>query len=172
MVRVELHGMSAEARDEMRDDGEDIPDNRSPAGLVPAGEDAGVGVMHDKREYIWLPQSTSTWQRPMTQSTSMDIPIKALGALFETKLEENLRDEVNKVMDEASKDKAMPASVVYHECADELRWLVNSLDKAMDCLVSGDMIAGGVRLQRVLDKMQETERKWWAMAEKTEGTDE
>lgn len=102
----------------------------------------------------------------------MQISNEAFSALFETMQKENLRDEVNKVMEEANKDKVMTASDVYHECADELRWLVNSLDKAMDCLVSGDMIAGGIRLQRVLDRMHEVERRWWAMAEKTEKTEE
>ena len=178
MVRVELYGMSDETQREVRDDGEDLSDNRSPAGLVPAGEDAGVGVMRDKHEYIWLPQSTNTWQsnntwqRPMTQSKSMQISNEAFSALFETMQKENLRNEVNRIMEEANKDVKKTASNVYHECADELRWLINNLDKAVDCMISGDMVAGGIRLQMALSRMQETERKWWAMAEKTEESDE
>lgn len=170
MVRIELHGMSDETQREVRDDGEDIPDNRSPAGLVPAGEDAGVGVMEMRDDRLrdevnkmvidYTYPTQSTWQ---SRSMTMQIPLDAFGVLFETKLEENLRDEVNKVM---------TAPDVYRECADELRWLVNSLDKAADCMIKGEMIAGGVRLQRVLDRMQETERKWWRMAEETEESDE
>ena len=110
----------------------------------------------------------STWQ---AQSKSMQISSEAFSALFETMQKENLRDEVNKVMEETNKDKAMTASVVYHECADELRWLANGLDKAVDYMIRGEMVAGGVALQRVLDRMQETERKWWAMAEETEGSE-
>ena len=107
----------------------------------------------------------STWQ---PRNESMQISNEAFSALFETMQKENLRDEVNKVMEEANKDKVMTASVVYHECADELRWLANNLDKAVDCMVKGEMVAGGIRLQLVLDRMQETERKWWRMAEETE----
>ena len=169
MVRVELHGMSDETQREVRDDGEDISDNDSPAGLVPSGEDAGVGVMDGNMDWEYKPNST-TW-KPM-QSKSMQISSEAFSALFETMQKENLRDEVNKVMEEANKDKVMTASVVYHECADELRWLANNLDKAVDCIVSGDMVAGGIRLQRVQDRMREVERKWWKMAEETEGSDE
>lgn len=102
----------------------------------------------------------------------MQISKETFSALFETMQKENLRDEVNKVMEEANKDVKKTASVVYHECADELRWLANSLDKAVDYMIRGEMVAGGVALQRVLDRMKETERKWWAMAEKTEGSDE
>lgn len=102
----------------------------------------------------------------------MDRDIKAFGTLFETMQRENLRDEVNRIMEEANKDKVMTASDVYHECADELRWLADSLGMAISALTSGDMIGGGIRLQRVLDRMQETERKWWAMAERTEATEE
>lgn len=102
----------------------------------------------------------------------MQISSEVFSALFETMQKETLRNEVNRTMEEANKDKKLTASDVYHECADELRWLANNLDKAMDCIISGDMVAGGVRLQRVLDRMHETERKWWAMAEKTEASDE
>lgn len=102
----------------------------------------------------------------------MQISSEVFSALFETMQKETLRNEVNKIMEEANKDKVMTASTVYHECADELRWLVNNLDKAVDCIVSGDMVAGGIRLQRVQDRMREVERKWWAMAEETEGSDE
>ena len=134
--------------------------------------------MRDKHEYIWLPQSTNTWQsnntwqRPMTQSKSMQISNEAFSALFETMQKENLRNEVNRIMEEANKDVKKTASNVYHECADELRWLINNLDKAVDCMISGDMVAGGIRLQRVQDRMREVERKWWRMAEETEGSDE
>lgn len=102
----------------------------------------------------------------------MQISNEAFSALFETMQKENLRNEVNKIMEEANKDVKKTASDVYHECADELRWLVNSLDKAVDCMISGDMVAGGIRLQMVLSRMHETERKWWAMAERTEESDE
>ena len=118
-----------------------------------------------------MQQSNSTTWRPM-QSTSMQISGEVFSALFETMQKENLRDEVNRIMEEANKDVKKTASDVYHECADELRWLVNSLDKAVDCMISGDMVAGGIRLQMVLDRMRETERKWWRMAEKTEESDE
>lgn len=111
----------------------------------------------------------STWQ---AQSRSMQISNEAFSALFETMQKEGLRDEVNKVMEEANKDKVMTASDVYHECADELRWLANGLDKAVDCMIRGEMVAGGVALQRTLDRMHEVERKWWREAEKTEGSDE
>ena len=99
---------------------------------------------------------------------SMQISGEVFSTLFETMQKENLRDEVNRVMEEANKDVKKTASVVYHECADELRWLADSLGMAISALTSGDMIGGGIRLQRVLDRMQETERKWWAMAERTE----
>ena len=102
------------------------------------------------------------------QSMSMQISGEVFSTLFETMQKENLRDEVNRVMEEANKDVKKTASVVYHECADELRWLADSLGMAISALTSGDMIGGGIRLQRVLDRMQETERKWWAMAERTE----
>lgn len=160
MVRVELYGMSDETQREVREDGEDMSDNRSPAGLVPAGEDAGVGVMVD---YTYPAQST--WQ---PRSESMQISKEAFSALFETMQKENLRDEVNRIMEEANKDVRKTASDVYHECADELRWLANNLDKAVSSMMAGEMVAGGVRLQRVLDRMREVERKWWEMAEKTE----
>ena len=111
----------------------------------------------------------STWQ---AQSASMQISSEAFSALFETMQKRGLRDEVNRIMEKANKDKEMTASDVYHECADELRWLVNSLDKAVDCMVKGEMVAGGIRLQLVLDRMREVERKWWRMAEETEGSDE
>ena len=106
------------------------------------------------------------------QSTSMQISGEVFSALFETMQKENLRDEVNRIMEEANKDVRKTASDVYHECADELGWLADSLGMAISALTSGDMIGGGIRLQRVLDRMQETERKWWAMAERTEGSDE
>ena len=114
-----------------------------------------------------MQQSNSTTWRPM-QSMSMQISGEVFSTLFETMQKENLRDEVNRVMEEANKDVKKTASVVYHECADELRWLADSLGMAISALTSGDMIGGGIRLQRVLDRMQETERKWWAMAERTE----
>ena len=166
MVRVELYGMSDETQREVREDGEDMSDNRSPAGLVPAGEDAGVGVMDDNVDWRYRQSNSTTW-RPM-QSTSMQISKEAFSALFETMQKENLRDEVNRIMEEANKDVRKTASDVYHECADELRWLANSLDKAVDYMIRGEMVAGGVALQRVLDRMHEVERKWWEMAEKTE----
>ena len=125
--------------------------------------------MDDNMDWEYKPNST-TW-KPM-QSKSMQISKEAFSALFETMQKENLRYEVNKVMEEANKDKVMTAPDVYHECADELRWLANSLDKAVDYMIRGEMVAGGVALQRVLDRMQETERKWWKMAEETEGSDE
>lgn len=107
----------------------------------------------------------STWQ---AQSTSVQISSEAFSALFETMQKETLRNEVNRIMEEANKDEVMTASDVYHECADELRWLANNLDKAVGSMMAGEMVAGGVRLQRVLDRMREVERKWWAIAEKTE----
>lgn len=118
-------------------------------------------------DYTWPVQST--WQ---AQSTSMQISSEAFSALFETMQKRNLRDEVNKVMEEANKDVKKTASDVYHECADELRWLANSLDKAVDYMIRGEMVAGGVALQRVLDRMHEVERKWWRMAENMEESDE
>ena len=102
------------------------------------------------------------------QSTSMQISGEVFSALFETMQKENLRDEVNRIMEEANKDVKKTASDVYHECADELGWLANNLDKAVSSMMAGEMVAGGVRLQRVLDRMREVERKWWEMAEKTE----
>lgn len=60
MVRVELHGMSDETQCEMRDDGEDISDNDSPAGLVPSGEDAGVGMMEVRLAKV----GDKTWMVP------------------------------------------------------------------------------------------------------------
>lgn len=55
-------------------------------------------------------------------------------------------------------------SQVYDLCATDMNWLAGLLRKAIACLEEGDHIGGGIKLQRVVQFMDEKEWCWQGLA--------